>query len=562
MSFSYILTLTPLCDHAGTGAPDHDTDGDGLCDGWETNGIDGDDDGTLDLRLPGASPGRKDLYLEIDYMKGHKPDPLAIADVIAAFAGAPVANPDGSTGITLHVVVDDELPHGDLLAFEGCADAGGENADFDALKDQFFGTAAERSAGSAVLQAKHLAFRYGMWAHLLNQQGTTSGCSEIGGNDFVVSLGGYTPPAAGSVHTAGTRSQQAATFMHEFGHTLGLHHGGGDDINCKPNYLSVMSYFRQFVGSPLPRRPLDYSHDVLPTLDENNLSEPAGVGGSPDLDTAFGPPPLDVWPAGGAIDWNHDNDSTDTGVSVDINNKGTKGCKGTGSVFVGFDDWANLVYDFRGSGDFGDGEHHQTTGANPEITYEDAAASSPDTDGDGYKDFEDDCPALANPDQADADHDGTGDACTGPVAPPPPPGGGTGAGPPPVTGAGATACSDHFAPTARFAAGKRIVRRSRGRLRISGSARDRTQCAGASGRLATVEVALARKSGKRCRPVSRAGRLGRARSCGRPVFLRATGTTSWRLTLPRLPHGTYLLEVRARDAARNLGTAVTRTVRL
>ena len=30
--------------------------------------------------------------------------------------------------------------------------------------------------------------------------------------------------------------------MHELGHTLGLQHGGADDVNLKPNYLSVMSY--------------------------------------------------------------------------------------------------------------------------------------------------------------------------------------------------------------------------------------------------------------------------------------------------------------------------------
>jgi hypothetical protein len=36
---------------------------------------------------------------------------------------------------------------------------------------------------------------------------------------------------------------------------------------------------------------------------------------------------------------------------------------------------------------------------------------TPDTDGDGKFDFEDNCPMVANPDQADADMDGVGDAC-------------------------------------------------------------------------------------------------------------------------------------------------------
>ena len=35
-----------------------------------------------------------------------------------------------------------------------------------------------------------------------------------------------------------TRRQESGTFMHEFGHTLSLHHGGGTDVNRKPNSVS------------------------------------------------------------------------------------------------------------------------------------------------------------------------------------------------------------------------------------------------------------------------------------------------------------------------------------
>ena len=46
-----------------------DTDADGLADAWETRGIDFDEDGTVDLTLPGANPNRKDVYVEIDSMR-------------------------------------------------------------------------------------------------------------------------------------------------------------------------------------------------------------------------------------------------------------------------------------------------------------------------------------------------------------------------------------------------------------------------------------------------------------------------------------------------------------
>ena len=98
-----------------------------------------------------------------------------------------------------------------------------------------------------------------MFVHNLAPAGSTvSGCSEIGGNDFVVSLGSW---GLVNGHNVGTTDQQTGTLFHEFGHTLGLRHGGGDNVNCKPNYESVMSYTRQF-SSTVANRALDYSRAV------------------------------------------------------------------------------------------------------------------------------------------------------------------------------------------------------------------------------------------------------------------------------------------------------------
>jgi hypothetical protein len=47
----------------------------------------------------------------------------------------------------------------------------------------------------------------------------------------------------------------------------------------------------------------------------------------------------------------------------------------------------------------------------------------PDKDKDGIPDFQDNCPAVANPSQIDIDHNGVGDDCQNPrpIPPPPPP---------------------------------------------------------------------------------------------------------------------------------------------
>lgn len=88
-----------------------DDDGDALCDNWETNGIDMTGDGVSDFRLPGADQHHKDLYIELDYLDAgghsHRPTDAALAAVVSAFANAPVVNPDGSSGIRLHLSMGD-----------------------------------------------------------------------------------------------------------------------------------------------------------------------------------------------------------------------------------------------------------------------------------------------------------------------------------------------------------------------------------------------------------------------------------------------------------------------
>ncbi len=361
-----------------------DADGDALCDAWESGGIDVNGDGAADLQLydvdgngvvsssERADPNHKDIYVEVDWMERHRPDDAAVAALTAAFAAAPVSNPDGQPGIRLHIQLDEQaVSHNNVLAMQGCTAAASAGVpDFDIVKSGnsgtpgHFGTASERLNPQAI-DAKRLVFHYALFVHGLLGLGTVTGCGEFPGNDFVVSLGAV---AGNGTDYNGTVRDQAGTFMHELGHNLRLGHGGGDPVNCKPNYLSVMSYARQ-LQYPL-NFPLDYSRTLLPTLNITSLSEPLGIGASSAITTLVGPPaasPVTVvspaqsvlvgsnWliltPANVPIDWNRDGDAADLSVRADVANLGIFGCQGGATALAGYNDWSNLQFNLRASYD-------------------------------------------------------------------------------------------------------------------------------------------------------------------------------------------------------------------
>jgi uncharacterized repeat protein (TIGR01451 family) len=469
-----------------------DSDEDGLPDHWERTGIDFNQDGTIDLALnnplpgdpinAGANPNRKDTYVEIDYMQGtgrtNRPDYLPnnsgqlnvtvrpMERVRNAFAAAPNRNPNGTNGITLHTLVDEALTERAAIEFPNRRT--GASDDFDDLKfgsnaaplgvpcgnnpqDGHFGTIADRNSANCnnILGAKRLVFRYSIFAQYFSTNGvqqTNSGISEIAGNDFIVSLFVQQPgrdwedTANEAVTAWGTTFDeefadiQAGTFMHEFGHTLGLLHGGNvPRVNCKPNYLSIMSYSRQrnrggsatisaigiAPGTDIRlNRRLDYSRAVLASLNEGSLIEPAGINGPSDERTLHGSPvngnPL-VSDTGGSIDWNANGNATET-VPVDVNViNSILACSTSASsseILSGFNDWDNLRYNFFGALNFSDGDLRIVEGG--EDTPIDALNGSlgkTDVDNDGILNANDNCLFAPNANQADINGNGIGDAC-------------------------------------------------------------------------------------------------------------------------------------------------------
>jgi hypothetical protein len=359
---------------------------------------------TFPLLGTGIGISHNVVMLHYDYMVAadHTHDPEVVAP------GAIQAVVDAFARHGIRAIIDPRhtaIPETDVTVF-GPADcsrflSGFHFVNFYDLKAQYFHSTSPR-------------VHYSIFAHYIAigdpespfkcNPFSFSGDSELPGQNFVNGLyfitpeDGYTPSLA--------RLALAGAYMHEFGHNLGLHHGGGigplgsdgDDFqrNFKPNYISVMNYNYLFFGipeadavgstnlkscsvdsdcgndalctdtalaAPFPAKAcfrLDYSRQLLPAggntpgaLDENgNLDETAGLGsGNTDI-TFFTDAKCNyqVVPSNGPLDFDGDGSATNAHATADLIPgwweflRVAPGCpSGIHMKLGGFDDWAALT---------------------------------------------------------------------------------------------------------------------------------------------------------------------------------------------------------------------------
>ncbi|MBA1837451.1 hypothetical protein GC584_04610 [Corynebacterium sp. zg912] len=222
-----------------------DSDGDGLRDSWETNGIVLEDGTALPIHRWGVDPDRKDLFLQVNWMESEwktlgcdrKERFAASVEGFAEFAECANANtknyaPNTSMFKELEALFDDNginlhIDAGKTYVSDSMASAtakerkGGETLQYEAeyfggLDDWGKAEKLEEQAES-LLGPRRAVFRNAVIGTRFDHgaKKNVTGLGQVNGSTFFVS---------GDV----TNSDELLrnTILHEFGHTLGLAHWG------------------------------------------------------------------------------------------------------------------------------------------------------------------------------------------------------------------------------------------------------------------------------------------------------------------------------------------------
>lgn len=331
---------------------DADVDRDGVPDSAE---VAGGKFAGIDLYAMGARVGPRDLFIEVDRMDSSDAAVLPRREALDK-----VARVFANRGFALHFDAGDlfasgfdpaqynlgggnVVPYAKAIAFGG----GGAYANIYAYK------------AAHMASARRSVFYYMLFAWSQNESGSggSSGIGERPGNDTIITLGGWGLDTSTTARKNLLINYQAATMMHELGHNLSLRHGGGDELNRKPNYVSVMNYLYSPLGLPTIGRAegdrydlsarcsifsvalltnpptgspdafvLDFSDGYSGDLLESSLLENDGLGRTDSV----------------AVDFNC-NGKSDQPYARDVNNDDSK------DLLTDYDDWSNLELVFRRS---------------------------------------------------------------------------------------------------------------------------------------------------------------------------------------------------------------------
>jgi hypothetical protein len=352
-----------------------DADNDNIPDNAEIAG--GNFNG-IDVYAMGARTGQRDIFLEIDNMTSAEaklnPQRAALDKFVAAFA---------TKGIALHIDVGDAfspnfdpanynlgnsqrlLPYNTRISLKPTPGY----ASVQEFKNQYFAT------------DRNNVFYYMVLGSSQNANGSagSSGRAEIIGDESMVTFGGsgWNLNTSTPEKTNQLNNIMASTMMHEFGHNLGLRHGGNENKNYKPNYVSIMNYmyqldcigpttgtgiadrfFRSFYGgAQYPESGLvnnarssnckiDFSDGGSSNLNETSLNENNGMGRG-----------------AGLVDWNNDG-TTQSTLNFNLNNENfVADGDAVSDTMQDHNDWGSLQIGFPQPG--------ARPQAEPELSHED-----------------------------------------------------------------------------------------------------------------------------------------------------------------------------------------------